>query len=335
MISLNEFEKINDFEWQIPKSHRADMNVPVRVFASEELVRQSLGDKSIEQAINVATLRGLRNYVSVMPDMHQGYGFPIGGVAASDFQDGVISPGGIGYDINCGVRLLSSNIPMIEAESEFETLSNLLFQEVPTGVGRGGAISVSKKELIHICEQGSHWALKNGFATEMDIALTESGGMLEGADFDCVSDRAFERGIKQVGSLGSGNHFLEVDVVDEVFDEQASGVMGLFKGNLALQIHCGSRGFGHQICSDYVRDFQTVIRKYNIELPDRELVCAPIQSSEGQKYLSAMRCAANFAFCNRQILAHRARRYLKKFFRKFQKIFICAWYMIWRTILAK
>jgi tRNA-splicing ligase RtcB len=307
MVEFNDFVKINDFEWEIPVSYRSDMKVPVRVFASEEIVKQSLKDRSILQAVNSACLPGLLKYVCVMPDVHQGYGFPIGGVAATDYQSGVISPGGIGYDINCGVRLLSSNISLEEAEPEIETLSNLLFQEVPTGVGRGGTVSITKKEFARICETGSHWALKNGFAYEMDVELTESWGSLEGADFDCVSERAIERGIKQMGSLGSGNHFLEIDVVEEIFDEKAARAMGLETGNLALQIHCGSRGFGHQICSDFVREFQIAIRKYNISLPDRELVCAPLQSEEGQHYLAAMRCAANFAFCNRQLLTHRAR----------------------------
>ena len=316
MIEFNQFEKINDFEWEIPVSYRSDMVVPVRVFASEEIIRQSLVDNSILQAVNSACLPGLRRYVCVMPDVHQGYGFPIGGVAASDFQEGVISPGGIGYDINCGVRLLSSNIPLDSAKPHLEDLATLLFQEVPTGMGRGGSVSVNRNELARICENGSQWAKQNRFATEMDVALTENEGVIEGADFGCVSSRAAERGIKQVGSLGSGNHFLEVDVVDEIFDEKAAQIMELGIGNLALQIHCGSRGLGHQICSDYVKDFQSTVRKFNIRLPDRELVCAPIQSDEGKRYLAAMRCAANFAFCNRQILAHRTRAVFEEVFSK-------------------
>ncbi|MBM3137957.1 MAG: RtcB family protein [Chloroflexi bacterium] len=316
MIEFKDFNKINDFEWEIPISYRSDMNVPVRVFASEEIIRQSLKDKSILQAVNSASLPGLVSYVCVMPDVHQGYGFPIGGVAATDYETGVISPGGIGYDINCGVRLLSSNISLKEAESEIETLSNLLYQEIPTGVGRGGTVSITKNEFARICETGSRWALKHGYASEMDVEMTESGGLLEGADFDCVSERAIERGIKQAGSLGSGNHFLEVDFVEEIFNARSAEAMGLVEGNLALQIHCGSRGFGHQICSDFVKEFQTSIRKYNFSLPDRELVCAPIQSDEGQRYLAAMRCAANFAFCNRQLLTHRARAVFERVFEK-------------------
>ena len=316
MIGFENIKKISDFEWEIPRAYRADMLVPVRIFAAESIVRQSLGDRSLEQAVNVAFLPGVKNYVTVMPDVHQGYGFPIGGVAATDFRDGVISPGGIGYDINCGVRLLSSNISIEQAKPELETLANMLYQEVPSGTGRGSTITVSRKELFHICENGSHWALEHGFATPEDIDMTENGGCLSGADMQFVSERAVERGLHQVGSLGSGNHFLEVDVVDEIFLEEAAQLMGLKKGSLALQIHCGSRGFGHQICSDYVREFQSTVRKYNINIPDRELVCAPIQSSEGQHYLAAMRCAANFAYCNRQLLAHRARIVFERVFSK-------------------
>jgi tRNA-splicing ligase RtcB len=240
-----------------------------------------------------------------MPDVHQGYGFPIGGGAASDFQEGVISPGGIGYDINCGVRLLSSNIPLDSAKPHLEDLATLLFQEVPTGMGRGGSVSVNRNELARICENGSQWAKKNRFATEMDVALTESEGVIEGADFGCVSSRAAERGIKQVGSLGSGNHFLEVDVVDEIFDEKAAQIMELGIGNLALQIHCGSRGLGHQVCDDYLRIMGDAVRKYGIGLPDRQLACAPVESEEGRDYLTAMACAANYAWAN--FLIHPAR----------------------------
>lgn len=316
MIGFNEFQKINDFEWEIPVSFRADMVVPVRVFASEEIVKQALKDKSFEQAVNTACLPGLRKYVCVMPDVHQGYGFPIGGVAASDYHDGVISPGGIGYDINCGVRLLVSDLSLTDAQPELKSLAALLFQAIPSGVGKGADSLLSKRDFKRLCETGSRWALENGYGSVSDVELTESGGYLEGADMESVSDRAVERGIKQLGSLGSGNHFLEVDVVAEIFDEKAARVMGLKKGTLALQIHSGSRGFGHQICSDYVTKFQSTIKKYHLDIPDRELVCAPLQSPEGQAYLAAMRCAANFAFCNRQVLAHRARSVFEQVFSK-------------------
>ena len=307
MIGLNDLIRISPYEWEIPTSYRADMRVPVRVFASRQLLKAIVGDKSLTQAVNAATLPGLVGHVLVMPDMHQGYGFPIGGVAATKLPDGVISPGAIGYDINCGVRLLSSQILFEEAEPWLDDLATALDQFCPSGVGKKGKVRVSERELDSVCRQGSVWALNNGFAEEMDLRRTEEGGRLEGADPSMVSPRAKARGRPQIGSLGAGNHFIEVDMVDEVFDLDAAEAMGLQEGYLAVQIHCGSRGFGHQICSDYVREFQGAVRRYEINLPDRELVCAPLSSPEGQAYLGAMRSAANYAFVNRQVLAHSAR----------------------------
>ena len=315
-MKINDFIKLNEYEWEIPMDYNSQMVVPVRIFASEEIIKGTLEDKSFEQAVNSASLRGIKNYFCVMPDVHQGYGFPIGGVAATDFDTGVITPGGIGYDINCGVRLLSSEIQFEEAEPLIETLSILLFQKIPTGIGKKGSVTLSKKDFAQICEEGSQWALKKGFATQSDIELTENQGLIKGATLQSVSQRASERGLSQVGSLGSGNHFIEVDVVDEIFDEKAAQIMGLVKNNIALQVHSGSRGFGHQICSDFVKEFQTTIHKYQLTIPDRELVCAPIQSEEGQRYLSAMRCAANYAFCNRQMLAYNARKVFEEVFSK-------------------
>jgi len=283
------------------------MRVPVRVFATRELLEKALGDLSMEQAVNAATLPGVTGAVLVMPDVHQGYGFPIGGVAATQYPDGVISPGAIGYDINCGVRLLSSMMQFDEIEPYLDQLAIALDAHCPSGVGVKGGLKLSDAELDQVCRQGSRWALKNGMATEQDLRRTEEGGMLEGADPNRVSHRAKERGRTQLGTLGSGNHFLEVDVVDEIYDREAAAAMGLFEGGVCLSIHCGSRGFGHQICTDYVQTFQSAVRKYNIQLPDRELVCAPVNSPEGAEYLAAMRCAANYAFANRQILAHQAR----------------------------
>jgi tRNA-splicing ligase RtcB (3'-phosphate/5'-hydroxy nucleic acid ligase) len=314
MIGLEDLVRINDHEWEIPRSHRADMRGPVHLFATRQLLEQVFGDKSLEQAVNAATLPGLAGPVIVMPDVHQGYGFPIGGVAATEFPGGVISPGAIGYDINCGVRLLASSIPFETARSEMDSLATLLDKYCPSGVGREGALTVTLKELDSILHDGSRWALKNGYASEADLARTEEGGSLEGAKPEKVSDRAKARGREQVGSLGSGNHFIEVDVVDGIFDEKAAAVMGLRAGCLTLQIHCGSRGLGHQVCTDYVQQFQDAVKKYGIELPDRELVCAPMDTPEGQAYLGAMRAAANFAFANRQLLAHSARRAFEKAF---------------------
>jgi tRNA-splicing ligase RtcB len=308
MISMQTLKKINDYEWEIPKSYRQDMRVPVRIFASRRLLEKVLTDRSLEQAVNSATLPGLVGYVSVMPDMHQGYGFPIGGVAATRYPDGVISPGGIGYDINCGVRLLGTQIEYDQAVGALDDLASALDYHCPSGVGKKGSIRMSEAELNQVCRTGSHWARKHGYATEQDLRRTEETGKLQGADPSKVSARAKKRGRPQLGTLGAGNHFIEVDIVDQIFDHEAAQTMGLFEGNLVVQIHCGSRGFGHQICSDYVKTFQGAVRRYGIKIPDRELVCAPLNSPEGEAYLSAMRCAANYAFANRQVLAHHARQ---------------------------
>jgi tRNA-splicing ligase RtcB len=307
MVSLADLRKITPYEWEIPTSFRADMRVPVRIFASERLLEDVTRDKSLEQAVNAATLPGLVSSVMVMPDMHQGYGFPIGGVAATRYPEGVISPGGIGYDINCGVRLLGSRLRYLDARSYLGELADALNQYCPSGVGTGGRQRLDTRELESICREGSRWAKNQGYATEQDLRRTEQGGQIEGADPRYLSPRALKRGTEQVGSLGAGNHFIEIDLVDEIFDEKAAQAMGLRQGDLALQIHCGSRGLGHQVCSDYVKSLQAAVQRYQIELPDRELVCAPMDSPEGEAYLSAMACAANYAFANRQVLSHHAR----------------------------
>lgn len=308
MITIKDLTQISDYEWEIPQSYRADMRAPVRLFATRKLLEKVMEDKSLEQAVNAATLPGLVGHVIVMPDMHQGYGFPIGGVAATKLPDGVISPGAIGYDINCGVRLLSTQIRLEEAQPRLDDLASALNRHCPSGVGSTGGIKVSGEELDRVLRDGSRWAQKKGFATEQDLIRTEEGGCLAGADPGAVSKRARERGRDQLGTLGAGNHFIEVDVVDQVFDPAAAQTMGLMKGSLVVQIHCGSRGFGHQVCTDYVEQFQEAVHKYQIQLPDRELVCAPLNTPEGESYLAAMRCAANFAFANRQVLAHNARQ---------------------------
>ena len=308
MVTLQDLVRISDYEWEIPKSFRADMRVPVRLFATRRLLEAVMDDKSLEQAVNTATLPGLVGHVVVMPDMHQGYGFPIGGVAATRLPDGVISPGGVGYDINCGVRLLGSQIDFGQARPHLDDLASALNHHCPSGVGEKGSVRMSEAELEQVCREGARWALKQGMASEADLRRTEEFGRVEGADPGKVSHRARERGRPQLGSLGAGNHFIEIDLVDQVFDPEAAGIMGLQEGRLAVQIHCGSRGFGHQICTDYVEEFQAAVRRYNIHLVDRELVCAPLNSPEGQNYLAAMRCAANYAFANRQILAHSARK---------------------------
>jgi tRNA-splicing ligase RtcB len=249
-----------------------------------------------------------------MPDMHQGYGFPIGGVAATAYPHGVISPGAIGYDINCGVRLPASEVDYETAVPYLDTLATLLNRYCPSGVGSEGVVRVNMAELDQILRRGARWALERGFASEADLQRTEEFGMVADADPAQVSERARQRGREQIGSLGAGNHFIEVDVIEQIFDVPAAETMGLRQGCLAVQIHCGSRGLGHQICSDYVQEFQNAVRRYGIELPDRELVCAPLDSPEGRAYLGAMRAAANFAFANRQLLAYSARRAFEETF---------------------
>lgn len=304
-----DFTRIDDYLWEIPTRHRHDMRVPARLYASEKLLEDVLkdDDRAIEQLVNTSTLPGLKRYALAMPDIHQGYGFPIGGVIASRAEDGIISPGGVGYDINCGVRVLASNLSYEEARPHLPHLAEMLFQNCPTGVGRGGGIQLSDKSFEDLLHRGSEWALRAGYAQPDDIARTEESGRLEGANQGAVSKRAYDRGKTQIGTLGGGNHFIEVDRIDQVFDEEAARAMGLLPGNLAVQIHCGSRGFGHQICTDYVRSFQQAIARYGIDLPDRQLICAPFTSDDGQAYYGAMCAAANYAFANRQVLAFHIR----------------------------
>ena len=304
MVSLKDFTKTSDYEWVIPADTVEGMRVPVRIFSTRKLLENALADRSVEQAVNATCLPGLVDEVKVMPDVHQGYGFPIGGVAATRVSDGVISPGGIGYDINCGVRLMASQIPFEAAEPFLEDLISSINYHCPSGVGSKSRSVLSEKDLEQVCRNGSEWVYKKGMATEMDLQRTEAGGCLQGADPNKISARARQRGLPQLGTLGAGNHFLEVGLVDEVFDPQAAEAMGLKQGNLTVMIHSGSRGLGHQVCTDYVRLFQRVVHEYGIKLPDRELVCAPLDSPEGRDYLAAMRAAANYAFANRQVMAN-------------------------------
>lgn len=307
-MKTSDFKRLTPYLYEIPATHRADMRVPARFYADAELLQQALGDKSLDQLANSATLPGIVAYALAMPDIHQGYGFPIGGVVATSVPDGVISPGGVGYDINCGVRLLGTRLSRADVAPYLDDLATRLQRNCPHGVGRGGEFTLTRKQLEDVARKGARWALSRGFATEEDLDRTEENGCIAGADPSKISARAFERAHDQLGTLGSGNHFIEVDVVDEIFDETAAGRMGLFPGQIVAQIHCGSRGFGHQVCTDYVARFQRVIHQYGIVLPDRELVCAPLSSPEGQDYLAAMKGAANFAFANRQLLTHLVRR---------------------------
>ncbi|HAF62999.1 MAG TPA: RNA-splicing ligase RtcB [Anaerolineaceae bacterium] len=312
MLTRNDLQKISEIEWLIPSSYRQGMQGNVRIFASWHIIQDCLSDLSLEQAVNAASLPGLVGEVLVMPDVHQGYGFPIGGVAATDAHSGVVSPGAIGYDINCGVRLLSSQITVAEARPYVSDLLHALYATIPTGLGRGGLHGISQKQFIRILEEGSRWALHNNYANAADLDVTEDGGGIAGADTSKVSDRAIQRGMEQVGSLGAGNHFIEISVVEKIFHPEAAAVMGLIQGCLCLMIHSGSRGLGHQICSDYVQQYQKAQTKFKFSLPDRELACAPIESPEGQAYLGAMRCAANYAFCNRQVMAYLAQQVFER-----------------------
>jgi len=301
-------ERIDAVRWRIPKSYKPGMRVDGLIYANDELVEAIKQDKSPEQVANVATLPGIVKYSLAMPDIHWGYGFCIGGVAATDPQQGgVISPGGVGYDINCGVRLIRTNIAHQDARDKLGELVNTLFETVPCGVGKGGIVKFNKTELRRLMAEGSRFVVKRGFGWDSDVECTEAHGVIENAQPDFVSDRALERGGDQCGTLGSGNHFLEVQVVEQIDDPAAAKVMGLQQGNLTVMIHSGSRGLGYQVCEDALYDLRDTPRKYGIDLPDKQLVCAPVHSPEGGKYLGAMRAAANFAWCNRQIMTHLAR----------------------------
>jgi tRNA-splicing ligase RtcB len=308
MASSKDFKRIDKYVYECPAGYQKDMHIPARFYADPQLLAAIEGDKSLDQLLNTATLPGAVRHALAMPDIHQGYGFPIGGVVATQCPDGIISPGGVGYDINCGVRLLATHLDKEQVQPHLDDLASSLYANCPSGVGRGGHIKLKANELDQILETGSRWTLKRGLASEEDLERTEEGGFLEGADASKVSSRAKQRGQDQVGTLGAGNHFIEVDVVDRVYEEPAAQRIGLFEGQIVLQIHCGSRGLGHQVCSDYVKMFQKSVQKYGYRLPDRELVCAPLSSPEGQDYLAAMKAAANYAFANRQALTHYIRR---------------------------
>jgi tRNA-splicing ligase RtcB (3'-phosphate/5'-hydroxy nucleic acid ligase) len=307
MVKMNEFRRLNDYMWELPQGYDERMQAPARIIGNRKVFEAAFGDRSIEQLVNVAMLPGIVKYALAMPDMHQGYGFPIGGVAAFDGEDGIISPGGVGYDINCGVRMLASRLEFDELEPYLGDLATVLYQTCPSGVGGDGAVKLSHKELEQVLEEGSTWAKRAGYATDDDLERTESRGRLPQASADAVPDRARERGRPQMGSLGSGNHFLEIDVVDEIYDAEAADAFGLYENQVVVQIHCGSRGLGHEVCSQYLRELQDAPRRYGISIPDRELVSAPFNSKEGQRYMAAMAAAANYAFANRQVLAHLVR----------------------------
>ncbi len=308
-------KKIDDYRWEIPQDFQKGMRVPGRIFCDEKLLETVRKDQALLQVANVAHLPGIVNYSLAMPDIHWGYGFPIGGVAATDpDQGGVISPGGIGFDINCGVRLIKTNLNFKDVQPKLKSLVATLFNQVPCGVGQSGDIRVSNQDRSRVVLEGAKWAVKKGYGIKEDLDYTEAGGFLEGADPEAVSERAYQRGSDQLGTLGSGNHFLEVQVVDQIYDLKAAERFGLFEGQVTLMIHSGSRGFGYQICDDFLAIMKQTLTKYEIKIPDIQLACAPVYSPEGKKYLGAMRAAANYAWANRQCLMHLARNVFEKVF---------------------
>ena len=301
------FKKINDWLWEIPKSFRADMRVPVRVYVSETLLEE-IEPEAIEQVINVASLPGIVKYSLAMPDCHTGYGFVIGGVAATKLPDGVISPGGIGFDQNCGIRLLLSGYQEKEIKPYLEKLANEIQRGVPSGLGRGKREKLSISQINKILEQGVPYLVEQGYGEKQDIENCEAKGKIEQADANCVSEQAKNRGRGQVGTLGSGNHFIEIQKVAEIFDNETAKIFGLFKEQMVIMVHSGSRGLGHQNCTDYLKIAMQAMPKYGIRLPDRELACVPFNSSEGQRFFKAMSAACNYAWANRQMMTHYIRR---------------------------
>jgi len=306
-------QKIDDFRWRIPRSYKSGMRADGVVFATERMLDQIKKDEALEQVANVAFLPGIVGDSMAMPDIHWGYGFPIGGVAAMDYETGVVSPGGVGYDINCGVRLLRSDLTLKDVKGRISDLVDQLYIQVPTGVGGEGRIRVDENELKHVMRKGARWMVERGIGWPDDLEVSEQGGVMDIADPETISKEAIKRGCPQLGTLGAGNHFLEIQVVEEIYEDEIARVFGITEpGQVTIMIHTGSRGFGHQVCEDSLQVMQRAIVKYNLTLPDRQLASAPIKSPEGQQYLGAMACAANFAWANRQAIAHWVRESFEK-----------------------
>ncbi len=308
--------QVSDVLWEIPPTEKRGMHVPARVYASDNIFSQ-LDDGVFEQVTNVACLPGIRRYAFCMPDGHWGYGFPIGGVAAFDLQKGIISPGGVGYDINCGMRLIRTDLTLNEVQPRLDKLMTELFRRVPAGVGSKGSVLLSKRDVQHIAQQGAWWSVDKGFGWNEDLLYTEEHGCVSGVDPDCFSERAIERGISQLGTLGSGNHYLEIQVAskDRIYDLRSAEAFGIHGDNqIVVMVHCGSRGFGHQVASNALKVFEKAMRQYGISVHDRQLACAPFQSVEGQTYFSGMNGAANMAFANRQVITHQIRETFKDVF---------------------
>ncbi|MDQ1254317.1 MAG: hypothetical protein QG646_3548 [Euryarchaeota archaeon] len=309
----NMVRKISENDWEIPEGHIPNMRVPGRLFISEHLL-EDLEHGTIDQIANVATLPGIQKYSMAMPDAHLGYGFAIGGVAAFDAEEGVISPGGVGFDINCGVRLIRTNLQKEDVLPHMKSLIDELFNNVPAGVGSKSRFKASDRELDEAFLHGAKWAVESGHGVEADVEHCEANGFMQGADPSKVSIKARKRGKPQLGTLGSGNHFLEVQYVEEIYDKDIASVFGLEEGQVTVMIHCGSRGAGHQICTDYLKDLSQAVKSYGIEIPDKQLACAPAQSKEAQDYFKAMSCAANYAWANRQMITHWTRESFEKVF---------------------
>ena len=313
-MSTSTPKKIGENQYQIDADSNLGMKVPVRIYADEPLLQKMLSGRTITQAQNVSCIPGIVGQSIVLPDGHEGYGFPVGGVAAMDAEEGMISPGGVGYDINCGVRLLRTNLTEQTVRSKLKELVNDLFSSIPSGVGSKGAVRLSPSELDEVLVRGVSWAIDHGYGSTNDSDVCEENGQIPNADPNKVSDRARKRGAPQLGSLGSGNHFLEVQKVAEIHDEEAAKRMGIKEGTITVLIHCGSRGFGHQVCSDYLRVAEQAMAKYDINLPDRELACVPNTSEEGESYRKAMFAALNFAWSNRQMITHWTRKSFERVF---------------------
>lgn len=307
-------KKIGEYQYQIDADSNLGMKVPVRIYADEPLLQKMLTDRTISQAQNVSCIPGILGQSIVLPDGHEGYGFPVGGVAAMDAKEGMISPGGVGYDINCGVRLLCTTLDEATVRSKLKNLVTDLFSSIPSGVGSKGAVKLKPSELDEVLVKGVNWAIEHGYGTAHDADVCEENGQIANADPNKISEKARKRGAPQLGSLGSGNHFLEVQKVAEIHDKQAADLMGIKKGSITVLIHCGSRGFGHQVCSDYLRVAEQAMPKYGINLPDKELACVPNTSEEGESYRGAMFAALNFAWSNRQMITHWTRRSFERVF---------------------
>jgi len=314
-LQMHQLEKVDDYRWLVPRGTKPGMLTDALIYTDEHLLRDLLKDLSLEQAINVAMLPGIVGRSLAMPDIHQGYGFPIGGVAATDPEaGGVISPGGVGFDINCGVRLLTSSLSADEVRAKIRELVNQLFRDIPSGTGQKGFIRISYSDLDRVLAEGAAWMVEHGYGRPEDLTHCEESGGIEGGDPAAVSEHAKKRGLPQIGTLGSGNHFVEVQYVERIFEPEIAQALGLYEDEVVILIHSGSRGLGHQVCTDYLREMGEAMQRYRIELPDRQLACVPVNSPEGAAYLGGMRAAANFAWANRQGITHFTREAFKRIF---------------------